>query len=94
MEVSPINQNPIVNVELSCFFYMQGASFIVDGLEDVVDVVVHCRYSVEPSFCGRRGEFIVIIEVHSAWIKGTETSISGEFVGSGGSSIIGKFCKR
>ena len=93
MEVSPINQNPIVNVELSCFFNMQGALFIVDVLEDVVDMVVHCSHSVEPFFCSGGGEFVVVIEVYSAWIKAMETSIRREFVGSGGCGTIGKFCE-
>ena len=94
MEVSSINQNPIVSVELSWFFNMQGASFVVDAFQDVVDVVVHCSHSVEPFFCGWRGESVVVIEVYGACIKAIETSIRGEFVGSGGCSIIGKFCKR
>ena len=67
---------------------------MVDALEDVVDVVVHCSHSVEPFFCGWRGEFAVVIEVYGAWIKATETPIRGEFVGSGGCGIIGKFCER
>ena len=45
---------------------MQDASFIVDVLEDVVDVVVHCSHSREAFFCGRGGEFVVIIEVYVA----------------------------
>ena len=36
-----MNENPIIDVELSCFFNMQGALFMVDLLEDVVDMVVH-----------------------------------------------------
>ena len=67
---------------------------MVDALEDVVDVVVHYSHSVEPFFCGRRGEFVVVIKVYGASIKAIETSIRGEFVGSGGCGIIGKFCKR
>ena len=94
MEVSPINQNPIVNVELSCFFNMQGASYIVDALEDDVDVVVYCSHAVEPFFCGWRGDFVVVIEVYGAWIKAIETSMRGEFVGSGGCGIAGKLCER
>ena len=73
---------------------MQGASFIVDALEDVVCMVVHCSHSVEPFFCSRGGEFVVVIEVYGGWIKAIETSIRGEFVGSGGCGIIGKFCTR
>ena len=73
---------------------MQGATFIVDALEDLVDVVVQCSHSVEPFFCGWRGEFAVIIEVYGAWIKAIETSVRGELVATGGCGIIGKFCKR
>ena len=94
MEVSLIDQNPIVNVELSHFFNMQGASFIVDALEDVVDMVVHCSYSVELFFCGRRGEFVVVIEVYGACIEAIETSVREEFVGPGGCGIVGQFCER
>ena len=93
MEVSPINQNPIVNVELSRFFNMQGALFMVDALKDVMNMVVYCSYSVEPFFCGRGGEFVVVIEVCGAWIEAIETSIRGEFVGSGGCGSIGKLCE-
>ena len=67
---------------------------MVDALEDVVDVIVHCSHSVEPFFCGGRGELVVVIEVYSAWIEATETPIRGEFVGSGGCGIIGNVIKR
>ena len=73
---------------------MQGASFIVDALEDIVDMVVHYSHSVELFFCGGGGEFVVVIEVYGAYINAIETSVGGEFVGSGGCSIIGKFCER
>ena len=64
---------------------------MVDALKDVADVVVHCSHSVQPFFCSGRGEFIVVIEVYGGWINAIETSIMGEFVGSGGCVIIGKF---
>ena len=67
---------------------------MVDALEDVVDMVVHYRHSVKLIFCCGGGAFIVVIELHGAWIKATETSIRGEFVGSGACGIIGKFCER
>ena len=67
---------------------------MVDAVEHVVDMVVYCSYSVETFICGRRGDFVVVIEVYSTWIKAIETSVSGEFVGSGGCSIVGKFCER
>ena len=94
MEVSSVNQNPIVNVELSSFFNMQGTLFIVDTLEDIVDMVVHYSHSVEPFFCSGGGEFVVVIEVYGAWIKAIETSVGGECVGRGGCSIIGKLWER
>ena len=94
MEVSPIDQNPIVNVKLSRFFNMPCASFMVDAFENVVDMVVYCSHSVKPFFCGRAGEFVGVIEVYGAWIKAIETSIREEFVGSGRCSVVGKFCER
>ena len=68
--------------------------FMVDGFEDVVDMVVYGSYDVESFFCGARGEFVVVIEVHGVCIKAIETSEWGEFVGHGGCGIVGKFCKR
>ena len=67
---------------------------MVDSFKDVVEVVVYYCHSVEPFFCSRGAEFVVIIEVYSAWIKAIETSVGGEFVGRGGCGIVGKFYKR
>ena len=67
---------------------------MVDTLDDLVDIIVHCSPSVEPFFCGGGGKFVVVIEVYGAWIKAIETSVRGELVASGGCGIIGKFCKR
>ena len=67
---------------------------MVELFEDVVDVVVHCSHSIKPFFCRGGGQFVVVIEVYGAWIKAIETSVGGEFVGRGGSSIVGKFCER
>ena len=83
-----------MNIKVSCLCHTKVALFVVDSFENIVDVVVHCSYSVEPFFCSGRGEFVVVIEVYGEWIKAIETSIKGEFVGSGGCNIIGKFCKR
>ena len=66
---------------------------MVDELEDLVDIVVPGSHSVEPFFCGGGAKFVVVIKVYGVWIKATETSIRGEFVGSGGCGIIGKFCE-
>ena len=66
---------------------------MVDTFEDVADMVVHRSHSVEAFFCGGRVEFAVVIQVYSAWIKAIKTSVGGEFVGSGGCSIVGKFCE-
>ena len=67
---------------------------MVHALEDVMDMFVHCSYSVEPFFCGGGVEFVVIIELYDAWINAIVTSVGGEFVRSGGCGITGKFCKR
>ena len=67
---------------------------MVDTFEDIVDVFVHRSHSIKPFFCSGRGELVVVMEVYGSWIKAIETSIIGEFVGSGGCGIIGKFCKR
>ena len=73
---------------------MQGASFMVDTLENIMDMLMHCSHYVEPFFCSGGGGFIVVINVYGAWIKGMQTSVGGEFMGSGGCRIIGEFCKR
>ena len=45
--VSSMNQDPIVNMEVSSFFNIKVAFFVVDSFEEVVDVVMHCRHHVE-----------------------------------------------
>ena len=64
LEVSPINQDPVVNVELSSFFNMKGASFMVDAFEDVIDMVVYSSHSVKSFFCSGGGMFITVVEVY------------------------------
>ena len=83
-----------MNVEMASFLNMQGTSFVVDSFEDVVDIVVHYSHSIQPFFCGRGGDFVVIVEKYGQWIKDIETSIWREFVGRGGCGIVGKFCGR
>ena len=94
MKVLSINQDPIVNIEVSSFFNMKVALFVIDSFEEVVDIVMHCSHSVELFFCSGGGEFVVVIQVYDTCIKGIEASVGGEFVGSGGCGIVGKFCKR
>ena len=89
-----MNQHPIVEVEVSSFFNMKCASFMFDAFEDVMDMLVYYRHIVKRFFCSGRVEFVVVIKVNSVLIKTIETSIWGGFVGSGGHSIVGKFCKR
>ena len=67
---------------------------MVHSVEDVMDVVVHCSLSVEACLCGRRREFVVIVEVYCLWIKAIETSVWREFVCHSRCSIIGIFCER
>ena len=66
MQVSSINQDPFIHVEVSRFFNMKGTAFMIDLFKDVVDVIVHYSYSIEPFFYSGGGEFIVIVEVYSA----------------------------
>ena len=40
---------------------MKDASFVIDSFEDILDVVVYCRHSVELFFCRAGGEFVVIM---------------------------------
>ena len=92
--VPSINQYPIVNVELSCFFEVEGTSFVLDMLEGIVYLFVHCCHSISPFFGCGRGEFVVIIKVYGSRVETTETSIRGEFVGSGCCGVVGKFGER
>ena len=73
---------------------MKVASFVVDSFEDVVDGVMHCSPSIELFLCSRGKGFVALIKVYGMWIKAIETSVEGEFLGSGGCGIIGKFCER
>ena len=94
LEVSSINQNPIVNIEVSSFFNMKVPSFVVDSFEDLVDLGLYCSHSMEPFFCSGGGEFVVIMEVYGACIQAIETSVGGEFICCGGCDVIGTFCER
>ena len=94
MKVLSINQDPIVNIAVSSFFNVIVALFVVDSLEDVVDMVMHCSHSFEAFFCSRRGEFVVLIQVYGTWITAIETSVGRDLVCTGGYGIIGKFCER
>ena len=73
---------------------MKGASFAVDLFEDIIDVVIHGRHLVQRYFCYGSTEFVVLIEVHSKWIKVIENSVWAVFVGSGGCGVVGNFCER
>ena len=67
---------------------------MVDMLEGIVYLVVHCCHSIQPFFGCGRGEFVVVIEVYGARVEAVETSVGGEFVSSGGYGIVGKFGER
>ena len=47
-----MNQNPIVKVEMSSYCNLKGVLFTVDSVQDITDVVVYSRHSVEPFFYG------------------------------------------
>ena len=59
-----VNQDPIINIEVSSYFNMKGTSFVVDLFKDVVDVVVHYSPSIQPFFCSGEGEFVVVVKVY------------------------------
>ena len=94
MKVSSINQTPIVNLELSSFVHRKCASFMLDTVGDVVHMVVHSSHSVETFFCSRREEFVVVVKAYGVWIKAIRTSVGEEFVDTGGSGGVGRFCRR
>ena len=73
---------------------MKVVSFVLDLFEDIMDLVMHYSYSIEPFFSSGGGEFVVVIEVYGAWIKAIETSVGGEFVRSSGCGMISKFCEK
>ena len=54
---------------------MNGASFMVDTFDDIVDVLVQYSHSMLLFFCARRGEFVVVIKVYGACIKAIETTV-------------------
>ena len=68
--------------------------FMVNMLEGIVYLVVHCCHSIYPFFGCGRAEFVVVIEVYGAGVKAIETSVRGEFVGSGSCGVVGKFGER
>ena len=73
---------------------MTGASFMAESVENVMDGVMHNCYSVEQFFYGRGGEFIVVVKVYGAWIKGIETSVAKEFGGSVSCCLVVKVSER
>ena len=62
-----------MDVELSSFFDMEGALYVVDSFEQIKDVVVHYSYSIEPFLQGRRGEFVVLIVICDACVEAMGT---------------------
>ena len=51
----------MINIEVFGVCNMKGALFVVDSFKGIVDMVVHCSYSVETFFWGGGGEFVVVI---------------------------------
>ena len=75
LKIVSIKQNPIINVVVSGLFYTNAASLVVDSFEEIVDVVMQCSYLVQPFFCSRGAEFIVVINLHSVGIEAIEIAI-------------------
>lgn len=72
---------------------MKHTLLVVDCMEDIVDKIVHYRHSIKIFLCRRRGDFVVVINLYSAFIKSIETSVWGEFVSISSSSVIYIFSK-
>ena len=75
LKISSINQDSIVDVELSGFFNIKGTSFVVDSFENMMDMLVHGTHSIQRFFCSRWGEFVVVVEAYGAHINGIEASV-------------------
>ena len=89
-----VNQDPIVNIDLSRFCNMKVTLFVIAEFQDIMDIIVHSSHSVKSFFCGRCRECIVVVEVYGMWIITLETSAEGEVVHSSSSGIVGQFSKR
>lgn len=50
-----------MNLEAAGFFNMKRASFELDSFMNIVNLVVHCPYLVEPFLCDGRGEFVLVV---------------------------------
>ena len=53
-----------MDIELSSFVDVDGTAFLLDPLEGIVDLVIHCTHSINLFFGHRGGEFIVVVEVY------------------------------
>ena len=89
-----MNQDPIVNIKLSRFLNMKGSLSVVDLLKDIVDVVVHYSHFIKPFFFCRRGDLLVVVEVHGAQVEVIETSVWAGFVDSSACGIIRRFYEK
>ena len=94
LEVSSVNQDQLIHLEVSCFFNMQGPSFVIDTFTENMYVVLHSSHYILPFFCSGRAEFTVVMKFYGVWIKVIEASIQEEFVGGSGYGIRVKFCER
>ena len=83
-----------MNIEVCVYNNINSALVVVDLFKDMMDVVVYYSHSIMRFFCGRRQEFLVVVQVYDAWNKVVEISPSGEFISTGCCSIVGKFCER
>jgi len=59
-----------------------------------MNLVVYYCHAVKPFLSGRRGEFVVVTEMHSASVKAIQAVVGRVLVGGCGGSIVGKLSKR
>lgn len=67
---------------------------MVEVFDNSMDMLAYNSYLVQAFCYSRKEELIVVIEEYGVWIKATETSVRGKFLGSGSRSIVDTFGKR
>ena len=73
---------------------MNGTALLVDTIDSVMALVMHCSLLVLAFFSGGGAEFVVVIEVYCAWVKAIQPSVGRVSMGGGRCCVVAKFSKR
>ena len=73
---------------MSGFCNLKGASYMLDVIEDFLDMVLHYRHSVEAFFNNRGAKLIVVVKMYGLQIQLMKTSVGGEFVDGSGCGMM------